>query len=49
MTQYALVTGARKGLGKAFAIELSKRKINTILVGSPNGFSLKIRISGFPI
>lgn len=36
MTQYALVTGARKGLGKAFAIELSKRKINTILVGSPN-------------
>ncbi|MCR9015757.1 SDR family NAD(P)-dependent oxidoreductase [Aquiflexum gelatinilyticum] len=36
MSQYALITGARKGLGKAFAIELSKRKINTILVSRPN-------------
>lgn len=33
---YALVTGASRGLGKAFAEELSKRKINTILVGLPN-------------
>lgn len=32
---YALVTGASLGLGKAYAIELSKRKINTILVGLP--------------
>lgn len=36
MGQYALITGARQGLGKAFAIELSKRKINTILVSRPN-------------
>jgi short-subunit dehydrogenase len=36
MSQYALITGARQGLGKAFAIELSKRKINTILVSRPN-------------
>lgn len=36
MEQYALITGARQGLGKAFAIELSKRKINTILVGRSN-------------
>ncbi|SMD42962.1 hypothetical protein SAMN00777080_1533 [Aquiflexum balticum DSM 16537] len=36
MGQYALITGARQGLGKAFALELSKRKINTILVSRPN-------------
>lgn len=36
MKQYALITGARQGLGKAFAIELSKMKINTILVSRPN-------------
>lgn len=36
MAQYALITGAGKGLGKAFAIELSRRKINTILVSKPN-------------
>jgi short-subunit dehydrogenase len=41
MSQYALITGARQGLGKAFAIELSKRKINTILVSRPNN-GLKI-------
>lgn len=34
--QYALITGASQGLGKAFATELSKRNINTILVGLPN-------------
>jgi uncharacterized protein len=33
---FALVTGASQGLGKAFAIELAKRKINTILVALPN-------------
>ncbi len=33
--EFALVTGASKGLGKAFAIELSKRKINTILISLP--------------
>ena len=36
MGQYALITGARQGLGKGFAIELSKRKINTILVSRPD-------------
>lgn len=34
--EFALITGASMGLGKAFAIELSKRKINTILVALPN-------------
>lgn len=29
---YAVITGAAEGLGRAFAIELSKRKINTILL-----------------
>jgi len=33
---FALVTGASKGLGKAFAFELSRRKINTILIGLPD-------------
>lgn len=32
---YALVTGASKGLGKCFALELAKRRINTILVALP--------------
>lgn len=32
---YALVTGASQGLGKAFALELAKRKINIILVSLP--------------
>jgi uncharacterized protein len=36
MKQYALITGASQGLGKAFAIEISERKINTILVSLPN-------------
>ncbi|WP_194973437.1 SDR family NAD(P)-dependent oxidoreductase [Aquiflexum lacus] len=36
MEKYALITGARHGLGKSFAIELSKMKINTILVSRPN-------------
>jgi uncharacterized protein len=36
MEQYALITGASQGLGKAFAIEVSERKINTILVSLPN-------------
>jgi len=34
--EFALVTGASKGLGKAFAFELSKRKMNTILIGLPD-------------
>ena len=34
--KFALITGASKGLGKAFAFELSKKKINTILVALPN-------------
>jgi uncharacterized protein len=36
MKQYALITGASQGLGKAFALEISGRKINTILVSLPN-------------
>lgn len=32
---YALVTGASKGLGKSFALELARRKINTILAALP--------------
>lgn len=34
--EFALITGASQGLGRAFAFELSQRKINTILVGLPN-------------
>ncbi len=33
--KYALVTGASKGLGKCFALELAKRGINSILVALP--------------
>ncbi|GGC34024.1 short-chain dehydrogenase [Parapedobacter defluvii] len=32
---YALITGASQGLGKAFVLELAKRKINPILVSLP--------------
>ncbi|MBK1441626.1 SDR family NAD(P)-dependent oxidoreductase [Parapedobacter sp. ISTM3] len=32
---YALITGASQGLGKAFALELASRQINTILVSLP--------------
>lgn len=32
---YALITGASQGLGRAFALELAKRHINTILVSLP--------------
>jgi uncharacterized protein len=34
--RYALVTGASKGLGKAFTIELAKRGINVLLVALPD-------------
>lgn len=34
-SQYALVTGASSGLGKAFALELAGRKINLLLVALP--------------
>ena len=33
--RYALVTGASKGLGKSFALELAKRKINMVLSSLP--------------
>lgn len=36
--QFAIVTGAANGLGKAFALELSKRKFNTILIDLPGKF-----------
>lgn len=32
--QYVVITGASRGLGKAFAIELAKRGFNTILISS---------------
>ncbi len=32
---YALITGASQGLGKAFALELAKRQISTILISLP--------------
>src|SRR5690606_26577221 len=32
---YALITGASQGLGKAFALELARRKVNLILVSLP--------------
>lgn len=34
--KYAVVTGASKGLGKEFALELARRKINLLLVSLPN-------------
>ncbi len=33
---YALITGASKGLGKALAIELARRKFNVLLAALPN-------------
>lgn len=36
MKNYALVTGASKGLGKCFSTELAERKNNLILVSLPN-------------
>ncbi len=36
MRPYAVITGASKGLGKCFALELAKRKINTILIALPD-------------
>ena len=33
---YALVTGAANGLGRAYALELSRLRINTILVDLPH-------------
>lgn len=34
--QFAVITGASQGLGKAFAIELAKKNINVILISLPN-------------
>ena len=36
MKTFALVTGASQGLGRAFALELAKRKTNLLLVALPN-------------
>ncbi|MBN1387012.1 MAG: SDR family NAD(P)-dependent oxidoreductase [Bacteroidales bacterium] len=33
--QYSVITGAAKGLGRAFAYALAKRKINTLLIDLP--------------
>jgi len=33
---FAVVTGASQGLGKAFALELARRKMNLILVSLPD-------------
>ncbi|WP_121666536.1 SDR family NAD(P)-dependent oxidoreductase [Mesonia aquimarina] len=35
-TEYTLITGASKGLGKAIAFELAQRNINLLLVALPN-------------
>ncbi len=35
-TNYALITGASRGLGKALAFELAGRKVNVLLVALPN-------------
>jgi uncharacterized protein len=35
LKQFALITGASQGLGRSFAIELARRKINTVLVSLP--------------
>lgn len=35
MSKYAVVTGASSGLGKCIALELAKRKINTLLTALP--------------
>jgi uncharacterized protein len=32
---YTLITGASEGLGKAFALEMAKRKHNLILIALP--------------
>jgi uncharacterized protein len=34
--QFAVITGASQGLGKALAIELARQKINLILVSLPD-------------
>lgn len=34
-SEFAVITGASSGLGKAFALELASRKINTILISLP--------------
>ena len=33
---YALITGASRGIGKAFATECASRKMNVLLVSLPN-------------
>jgi len=37
MAQYALITGASKGIGKCIAAEFAKRKINVLLVARSEG------------
>ena len=34
--QYVVITGASQGLGKEFALEFAKRKMNLVLVSLPN-------------
>jgi uncharacterized protein len=41
--QFAVITGASQGLGKAFAIELAKRNYNVVLVSLP-GQNLKATV-----
>lgn len=45
--QFAVVTGASQGLGKAFALELAKRQYNVVLVSLPgqNLRQLSVRIN----
>jgi uncharacterized protein len=35
LKKFALITGASQGLGRSFAMELARRKINTVLVSLP--------------
>jgi len=36
MKPYSIITGASEGLGKAFSMELAKRKHNLVLVALPS-------------
>lgn len=41
-TQFAVITGASKGLGKHLAIEMAKRRFHLILISIPNSGQLEV-------
>ena len=47
MNQFALITGASKGIGRSIAISLAKRKFNLLLVArsAPELNALKLELS----